>query len=584
VPRKPTREQLRHPVSQFAQNVRASRILAGHYLHRAAQRHLDDLRRDDLVFDVVAATRGISFFAEFLRHPDGSPFVLLPWQAFAVGQLFGWKIGTTRRFKYLYCSAAKGAGKSPLVSGIALAAWFLDDEPSAELYCSAVTKEQSMVQYRDCARMARDAPALATQLEIGEYNITRPSTGSFLRPISSEGRALDGKRVSVALIDELQEHPTSDVLDKMVLGVKNRRQPIVCITANAGYGAETVAEHVHDFARRILDEGAPHDTWLPLIFALDPCRPCRDAGRWQPSEECPDCDDWRDERVWGKPNPSLRTVLPLEYLREAVREARDRPSKQSIVMRLNFSLWTSASVRWLPADAWAACGTAPIDPAALTGRPCVVGVDLGESHDHTAVVAIFGSEQEGFTVLPRYLVAEEGLDARAQRDRAPYREWARAGLLGLVPGPIVTHESVRDVVTEFAGHFDVREVAVDRWRAKALEMALLQDGLNVVEMAPTLANIAPAAAVLERLVKTATLRHGNHPVLAWNAANAVADVDALGNVRPSKVRSGGHIDGIAALCLALARAIALPPAEPAYRFDPSDAILGPPRITTEFPW
>jgi phage terminase large subunit-like protein len=555
MPRTPTRDQLRHPVSRYATDVLAGRILAGHYLHKAAQRHLDDLRRADLDFDAVAATRAISFFPEFLRHPDGSPFVLLPWQAFAVGQLFGWKTGAVRRFKYLALFSAKGAGKSPLVSGIALAAWFLDDEPSAELYCSAVTKEQSMVQYRDCARMARSAPALAKELEIGDYNIARPSTNSFLRPISSEGKALDGKRVSVALIDELQEHPSGDVLDKMVLGVKNRRQPIVAITANAGYGTDTVAGHVHDYARALLDGAAHHDAWLPLLFALDPCNPCRAAGHWQPNEECERCDRWTDERTWGKPNPSLGTVLPVEYLREAVREALDRPSKRSIVQRLNFSLWTSASVRWLPADTWSACGTVPVDRAALRGQSCVLGVDLGESHDHTAIVLLFGSEEDGYDALPFFFTAEAGLDDRARRDRAPYRDWAREGLLEVVPGETVKFDQLRTVVQALAAEFDVREVALDKWRAKQLMALLSEDGLVVVEVAPTLVNIAPAASALERLLKEGKIRHGGHPILSWNAANAVADTDHVGNVRPSKVRSGGRIDGIAALVIALARAI-----------------------------
>lgn len=119
-------------------------------------------------------------------------------------------------------------------------------------------------------------------------------------------------------------------------------------------------------------------------------------------------------------------------------------------------------------------------------------------------------------------------------------------------------DQLRTFIQQLASEFDVRECAVDRWRGKQLMSALSEDGLNVVEVAPTLVNIAPAASALERLLKEGKLRHANHPILAWNASNAVADVDAVGNVRPSKVRSGGRIDGIAALCLALVRALAQP--------------------------
>jgi phage terminase large subunit-like protein len=188
----------------------------------------------------------------------------------------------------------------------------------------------------------------------------------------------------------------------------------------------------------------------------------------------------------------------------------------------------------------------------------VIGIDLGESHDHTAVVALFGSEDEGYDVLPFYVTCEDGLDDRARRDRAPYAEWRRAGLLEVVPGGTVRFDQLRPFIHTLAAEFDVREVAVDRWRAKQLMMLLSEDGLNVVEVAPTLVNIAPAASALGRLLKERKIRHANHPILAWNASNAVADVDHVGNVRPSKVRSGGRIDGLDALVLALVRAMAQP--------------------------
>jgi phage terminase large subunit-like protein len=88
-----------------------------------------------------------------------------------------------------------------------------------------------------------------------------------------------------------------------------------------------------------------------------------------------------------------------------------------------------------------------------------------------------------------------------------------------------------------------------------------------------------AAAALERLLKLGKIAHANHPILAWNAANTVADVDAVGNVRPSKARSGGRIDGISALVMALARAITLPPSVPAYQLREEHVFLGLKRET-----
>jgi phage terminase large subunit-like protein len=569
VPRKPTREPLKrsksdtpdHPTTQYARDVEAGRIVVGHWVKLACRRHLDDLEQGasrGLTFDPKRATAAIDFCETFLRHADGSRFLLAPYQKFLTGLIFGWRSAGVRRFRYVLLEAAKGNGKSPWAAALALTALFLDAELGSELYCAGVTRDVARIQFRDCSTMAQASPELARLLEFTDHNLAMPSTGSFIRPISSEARALDGKRVAVGLIDELMEHPNSDVYDKLRAGTKTRRQPLIISTTNSGYDKTSIAWRLHDYTVRILEGTERNDTWLGLIYALDPCAACRAAGHQQPNGECTQCDQITDERVWPKANPLLDLALPRQYLREQVNEALAMPSKRAIVERLNFGLWTNASVRWLPADLWAACGTVPIDRAALAGKPCVLGVDLGESHDLTALVALFGDDTSGYVVLPHYFISADNLDARARSDRAPYREWLRDGLIEAVPGPIVDFDVVRRRIQEIAGQYDVHEIAIDKWRARQLELRLLEDGLPVVEVPPTAVNIAPAAAALERLLKTGMIRHGNHPVLAWNASNAVADVDPLGNVRPSKVRSGGRIDGIAALLVALVRATQQP--------------------------
>ncbi len=573
-----------HPTTQYALDVDAGRIVAGRWVRLAARRHLANLKRSDITFDSKKATEAIEFIETFLRHADGRPFLLAPYEKFLTGSTFGWQIGGVRLIRNILLEAGKGNGKSPWAASTGLTGFFLDAEKGSEIYCAAVTREQARIAFRDIYTMAQASPTLARQLEFTDHNIAMPSTGSFIRPISSEARALDGKRVAVGLVDELMEHPNADVYDKLRAGTKTRPQPMIICTTNSGYDKTSIAWRLHDYTVRVLEGTERNDTWLGLIYCLDPCDACRDAGHQQPNAECETCDQITDEAVWEKSNPLIDLVLPRQYLREQVQEALAMPSKRAIVERLNFGIWSSASVRWLPADQWAACGTNPINPASLLARPCVIGVDLGESGDMTAVVALFGDETTGCLAVPYYFAAEEGVDARAQRDRAPYVEWARAGLLTLIPGPVVTFEHVRQFIKTFAAQHDVREVAIDRWRAKQLERWLLEDGFVVVEVPPTLAHIAPAAAALERLLKTGTISHGNHPILAWNAANAVADVDAVGNVRPSKARSGGRIDGISALVMALARAIALPATQP-YEMRPEDVFIGPPRTSsTMFTW
>jgi len=50
------------------------------------------------------------------------------------------------------------------------------------------------------------------------------------------------------------------------------------------------------------------------------------------------------------------------------------------------------------------------------------------------------------------------------------------------------------------------------------------------------------------------LRHGNHPILTWCAANAVVHRGEAGDRKLNKAKSTGRIDGMVALAMAVNRA------------------------------
>ena len=60
---------------------------------------------------------------------------------------------------------------------------------------------------------------------------------------------------------------------------------------------------------------------------------------------------------------------------------------------------------------------------------------------------------------------------------------------------------------------------------------------------------------LERLVLNGRLNHGGNAVLRWMASNVAAEMDASGNIKPSKKKSIEKIDGIVATIMALGRAL-----------------------------
>lgn len=532
------------PVTDYASRVVSGEIVAGKMVRQACQRHLDDLEHGPargLQFVPGEAEYAINFF-KLLSLTEGEfagkPFLLEPFQQFIVGSLFGWKgADGYRRFRTAYIELGKGNGKSPMAAGVGLFGLIADGEAGAEIYAAAVTRDQAKILFSDAEKMVEKSPSLSSKIESTVNNLTYGATQSYFRAISAEARGLDGKRVHMALIDEVHEHPSPIVVDKMRAGTKNRRQALIFEITNSGYDKNSVCYDHHRFSEQILEGSIKNDEWFAYVAQID------------------ENDDWKDESCWMKANPGLDTILPRKYLREQVAEAIGMPSKQNIVLRLNFCVWTEQATRWLDMDQWDLCG-GKINAASLAGRrKCWAGVDLSATTDLSALALVFEPDDDDVVdVLMYYWVPEERMRERAQRDRVPYDRWVREGFIEMTEGNVVDYDAIRERINGLRDlGYNIAEVAMDPWNATQTSTQLMGDGFEVAAIRQGFASLTAPSKELERRVAEKSIRHGDNPVLRWNASNVAIAQDPAGNIKPDKSKSTERIDGIAAIVNGMAR-------------------------------
>jgi phage terminase large subunit-like protein len=189
--------------------------------------------------------------------------------------------------------------------------------------------------------------------------------------------------------------------------------------------------------------------------------------------------------------------------------------------------------------------------ATLKGRPCYLGLDLASTTDLTALVGVF-PDDAGFDVLPAFFVPAERMRERANRDRVPYPVWAAEGLLTATPGDVIDYEYVRQTIKGWAADFDLKTIAFDPWNATDLLTRLQeQDGLTCVAVRQGFASLSAPSKALEAAILSRTLRHNGHAVLRWCIGNVALEMDAAGNIKPSKKASTERIDGVIALVMAI---------------------------------
>ncbi len=559
-----------HPTTQYAKDVTKGKILANKWVCLACQRHLNDLKNGKsrgLVFNQNWADHIIDFFEKFLVFYegafDGQPFTLTPHQKFILGSIFGWeKADGYRRFKIAYIEEAKGQGKSPLAGGVGLYGLAFDNEPGAEIYSSAVTREQAGILFRDARTFAEKSEALRDLLVVEKHNIAYVEGNSFFRTCSSEHRGLDGKRPHIVLIDEIHEHPTDLVVRKMEAGVKTRRQPLIFEITNAGHDRQSICYQHHDYTEKILQGIIEDDTWFGIMTGLDVCPKCEQEGKTIPQDGCPDCDDWRDEKTWIKANPNLEYLgEPFkEYLKNQVKRAMEMPAQENIVKRLNFCIWTESLTKWISSDAWNKCALL-VDPEKLKGRPCYTGLDLSSNIDLSAWILVFPPEnyEKTYQVLCKFFLPKDNMHTRIMRDKVPYDLWARQGFITLTPGNIIDYDFILKQIEDDSRLYDIKELAFDRWGSQKITSNLQDIGFEIdgkktlIQFGQGFASMAAPTKELERLIIGQEIAHGGNPVLSWMASNVVIKTDPAGNIKPDKEKSTERIDGIVALIMAIGR-------------------------------
>lgn len=542
------------PATQYAMDVTSGAVIAGPDIRAACARHMLDLEEGPargLFWDVEAVIRVVNFFAQVLKlnggEHEGKPFILLPWQCFIVGSLFGWKSEDgTRRFRMSYIESGKGSGKSPLAGGVGLYLLMADKEPRAEIYAAATKKDQAMILFRDAVTMVDQSPALAQRITksgtgLNVWNLAFLQTGSFFKPISSDD-GQSGPRPHGALIDEVHEHKTNAVVEMMRAGTKGRRQALMFLITNSGHDKTSVCYEYHEYGRKVAAGDLVDDSFFSFICSLD-------EGD----------DPFKDETCWGKANPSLGQTFTDKYLREQVTQARGMPSKESIVRRLNFCQWVEASDPWIDSDTWMNCEQ-EFDPDDLAGEECYGGLDLSGSRDLTALALYFPKFKK---LLVEFWTPKDSLLERAKTDHVPYDAWLRNGFIHAPPGKAVNYGFVAVRIGELVARYNIKCIAFDQYRIKYLEPELESESVSV-DLVPHGQGFYKAQEsglwmprsieLFEEHLNNRVLVIRPNPCLRWNAASAVLEADQKDNRIFAKKKSTGRIDGVVASAMAIGAA------------------------------
>ncbi len=540
-----------HRGKQYIDDILNGKIPACLFVRQAVQRHVRDLERSKdpsfpYRFDESKALKSIRF-AQLLKHSKGiwakrnENLRLEGWQQFIKWCLHGWirKDNGCRRFRKSYIEVPRKNGKTTMAATEASDVFFLDGEAGAEIYCAATKRDQAKICWNEVRAQIMKQPSLRKRVDIYKTFSTIKQKGgdSIIRALGAESDTEDGLNPLLAIIDEYHAHKTADMVNVLESGMGAREEPLLYIITTAGSNRNGPCfQEERELAVRTLAGDGPDDFFC-IIYTLD------------------EGDEWDDPEVWIKANPNLGVSVKYEYLSSRVKQALASPRKQNDVKTKNFNVWCDSQTAWIGSEVWDACGGA-VDPEALAGRNCFIGMDLANTDDLSSVVAVFPPVdlETDYTILAKFYMPEDAIDEKSKKDKVPYALWRDQGYLTATPGNIIDQDFIEADLRGLADTYHVVATGYDPWNASQIVTHMKSEGMVMAAVRQGFATMSPMSKFFETLFTGKRLRHGKNPVLAWNAACVEVEQDPAGNIKPVKPdrrKTGRRIDGIVATIMAL---------------------------------
>lgn len=474
-----------------------------------------------------------------------------------------------------------------LVGGLPVYHIMMEDELQPEAFGVASARDQAGIVFNAAKLLVDNNPMLQRYLKIleGTKRIVRRDGRGLYKVLAADGATQDGKRPSLLLIDELhrfKRKSSEEVHSVLTKGTISRREPLMIEITTSGDEFESpLWFSEYEYARHVIDGSVVADNFYAKIYQADPQRLADEPNYWKS----------REARVAANPSHEDNGgFLQDERIVDEMNEAIAKPEKFAGYIRLHLNVPYAESEspainmpKWYEGGGGIDLRTWPnydvellIKKWNLIERPCVVGVDLAWTTDFSAMACLFppsddfdSSNVEEWKVIVFYWLPEKRVYDIERRTRMPLTDWIKRGFMYTVPGSEMDLAVIEAKIKWAVEMFDVRELTFDKWGGmRSLADKLNKnDGMTTVDVSQGIANMSRPTKDFVAMHQSVRLKHGNNPILNYNASCLALVSDGNDNVRPNKPdreASTKRIDGVVAIITALSRATLLYQPESVY--------------------
>lgn len=530
---------------QYIQGIKSGKINHGKWLKLLIDWHLRELKTSELYeYREDIALKYVNFIEklEFTQGKwAGQPFTLQDWQAFFVSLMFGWvrKDNGLRRFKQVTLNVPKKNGKTELGAAIALACSFLDKDQRGQIFMAATTQDQAAICFEAGKSIVKRIPNLASRFTIRQHRLICKKNETYIRYISSEADATEGKGASVVIFDEEHLQVTNELRDNLKSGMGAREQPLFISISTAGTDKNGPYFQHLKTCKKILDGILQDDSHLILIYSAPEKKKL----------------DWENPEVWKIANPNWGVSVLEDNFIVDFTEAKNEPNKQPNFITKKLNIWADSAKTWIDAKKWDNLGSEKrIED--YYGKEAYIGLDLGATGDFSAMAIIIPNEDRTkMTLFMKFYIPSDMAEKRTRADQINFMQWAREGWITLTEGDATDYNVIKEDLVKYCSLFQYKPIAYDKALASMFMVQLMNDyQIQVESYSQSVGSVTGPTKQFYEWIMNGTIQHDNNPVMAWMISNVeVYQDDANGNYKIHKGKSKNKVDGPCAVVNSIGR-------------------------------
>lgn len=525
-------------ILQYYQAIKDGTEVVGRWVLLWYEYVVQGLQAGRFCFDTKKAGKAIRFIENFCRHHEGA---LAPqliklelWQKAFVSVVFGVLDENGRRqFREVILIMARKNGKTLFAAAVAVYCMIMDGEYGARIYFAAPKLEQAGICYDAFYQMLTREPELDELIKKRRSDIYVAESNSSAKTLAFNSKRSDGFNISLCVADEIASWPGVQGLrmyEVIASSFGSRTQPLLLSISTAGYINEGIYDELIKRATRLLLGNSKEKRLAPFLYMID------------------DVDKWNDINELRKSNPNLGVSVSVDYMLEEIAKAEGSRSKKAEFLTKYCNIKQSSSQAWLEAQVVERASGPALQLEDFRNCYCVGGIDLSQTTDLTACVAVIERGGELYVFAQFFLPAEK-LEEAAERDGLPYSIYVQRGLLTPSGENFVDYHDCYAWFCRLIEQYQIYplQVGYDRYSAQYLVQDMQQYGFHMDDVYQGF-NLTPVIRETEGLLQDGKIHIGDNDLLKVHLLDMAVKTDSeSGRCRPVKLAPTAHIDGGAAL-------------------------------------